>query len=107
MNDVKNLLELYTFVVFDVLYEFSGPRQHEFDGHLVDSNTNFKTFTDFEIPDPNTVFSRTCYNIYTYIHIYLYIYINVCMCIYIYLGLCTSKVQQGRKSGGAEEQEPP
>jgi hypothetical protein len=35
-----NNLELYTFVVFDVLYKFSDPQQHAFDGHLVYRYTN-------------------------------------------------------------------
>ena len=58
MHDVNDP-ELYTFVVFDVLHELSDPRHQKLDGHLVHSNTNFKTFTDFEKQDPNGILPRS------------------------------------------------
>ena len=54
-----NNLELYTFVIFDVFMNSQIHENHEFDGHLVHSNTHFNTFIDHVKPDPIRVLPRT------------------------------------------------
>ena len=56
---MNNREELDSFVVLDVFAYSQIHDNREFDGHLVYSNTNVNTFTDYVKPDPMRVLPRT------------------------------------------------